>query len=204
MNPRFVPVCVALLWLALSAGSLDAAQTPDEELAVLRQLLSIPESMSLAPSPYPQLPTAGPVKVFVATGLDMGVRQNFFRWIEEWNRKDAKKHGQITLVSVAALADVVLARYVDRDKAQQAINTTLGSGVLYDPATQKVHATPYARQYSYSEVPVFAYVLAQGSPGRFEIVWRYADTTARGEYRNTGKALWDDFRNLMKNRTGRK
>ena len=76
--------------------------------------------------------------------------------------------------------------------------------MVYDPATQKIHAAPYARQYSYSEVPVFAYVLAQSSPSHFEIVSRYAGMTDSGEYKNSGKALWDDFTKLMKNRTGRR
>jgi hypothetical protein len=194
---------VTFLLLAVSAGSVQA-QTPDEELALLRQFLNIPASTALVPSAVPRLPNTRPINVYVATGLDMGVRQNFFRWIEEWNRRDGKKHGQVTLVSEPALADVVLARYVDRDKAQTAINSRLGSGMVYDPATQKVHAAPYAQQYSYSAVPVFAYVLAQNSPSHFEIVWRYAETTVPGEYKDSGKALWDDFTKLMKNRTERR
>lgn len=202
MNARLYGARVTAVVLALVSLRLEA-QTPDQELAVLRQLLNVPETASVSPAAVPRLPGTGGVKLFLATGLDMGVRQSFLKWVEEWNRKDARKHGAVTLVANAALADVVLARYVDRSKAQTATDTALGSGVVYDPGTQQTRAAPYARQYSYSQVPVFAYVLAQTAPNSFQIVWRYATTTTHEEHKNSGRDLWGDFKNLMKKRSTR-
>jgi hypothetical protein len=132
--------------------------------------------------------------------LDLGVRQNFHKWITEWNRRDAKKHGRVVVVETVAEADVVLARFLDRGKSQATIDTTLGSGLVYDPALGRLRAAPYARQYSYTEAPVFAYILTQTSPGSLEILWRYATTATVQERSNSGRQLWDDFKVLMKAR----
>jgi hypothetical protein len=106
------------------------------------------------------------------------------------------------LLTTTCPSDVILARIVDRQKAQTATDTIQRPGVVYDPAINSVRAAPYAQQYSYTEVPVYAYVLTRSTPESLEIVWRYAGTTSVGETRDSGKQLWDDFKTLMKKRSG--
>lgn len=187
--------------LSALSVSFVAAQTPDQEIATLRQFLKLPDSVSVTVASAPRLSAANPIKLFVATGLDLGVRQNFLKWADEWNQKDAKKHGRIVLVADSSSADVVLARVTDRDKAHTATDTNLATGVVYDPGTHGVRSAPYARQYSYTEVPVFAYVLAHTEPGSLEVVWRYTGPTSGQEGKESGKQLWDDFKTLMKSRS---
>jgi hypothetical protein len=193
-------IASSVVTASLSA-SLVLAQAPETELTALRQFLKLPASTSLNVSAATALPGATPLKLFIATGLDLGVRQNFTSWIDEWNRKDGKKHGNVVLASDVADADVILARYVEREKAQTATDTTAGSAVVVDPKTQKVGTAPYAREYSYTEVPVLAYVIARKAPSELEIVWRYTGMTSVEEQKNSGRQLWDDFKTMMKSRS---
>src|SRR5437667_5614900 len=105
------------LALGLLAVGSAAGQTPSEEIARLRQMLELPDSATISLAAAPNLPTISPMKLFIATGLDLGVRQNFLKWVEDWNQEDAEKHGPVVLVNSAVSADVILARLVDREKA---------------------------------------------------------------------------------------
>ena len=176
-------------------AAVASAQSPEEEIAHLKAFLKLSDA-AVELAAVPTLPSRDPVKVFIATGLDVGARQNFLKWADEWNRRDSKKHGRIELVQDVAGADVVLARVVSRENATSATDTTVSAGVV--PTSQGLKLAPYARQYSYTSVPVVAYVLAQPSPGRLHIVWRYTGTTTIEETNDSGKQLWDDFKTLMK------
>jgi hypothetical protein len=187
------------LILCLSA-TFAAGQTPGEEMARLRQMLELPDSATISLAAAPELPAANPIKLYITTGLDLGVRWNFLKWVDEWNRKDGKKHGAVVLVSDAASADVTLARLVDREKARTGTGSGLLTGTVVDPSTLTVHTVPYVGSYSYTVVPVFAYVVSQPSPNAFHIVWRYAETRPSEEDEDSGKQLWEDFKKLMKKR----
>jgi hypothetical protein len=189
----------ASLFLSL-LGNVEAAQTPTEELARLREVLELPDSATISLAAAPNLPTVSPIKLFIATGLDLGVRQNFLKWVADWNREDGNEHGPVVLVNSAVSADVILARLVDREKARTGTGTDLLTGTVYDPQTRTARTVPYAAGYSYTVVPVFAYVLSQSSQNSFDIVWRYAATTGSEETKDSGKQLWKDFKKLMKNR----
>lgn len=203
MKARFVPRLTAPTLFLAVWGSLAAGQMPSEEIGRLRQMLELPDSVTISVAAAPYLPMVEPTKLFIATGLELGVRQNFLQWVDEWNRKDARKHGLVLVVNNAASADVILARLVDRERARTGTATSLGTGTVYDPWTQTFHTVPYAQGYSYTTVPVFAYVLSQPSRNSFEIVWRYAATTLMQEGKDSGKQLWEDFKSLMKTRTNR-
>ncbi len=189
----------ASLFLCL-VNSPATGQTPAEEIARLRQILVLPDSATLTVSATPAPPTTSPVKLFIATGLDLRVQQNFLKWVDEWNRKDAKKHGSLVLVNDAASADVILARFVDREKARTGTETGLRTGVVVDPMTGAMQAVPYAGAVSYTLVPVFAYIVTQASPNRFAIIGRYVVARPAEEDKNSGKVLWDEFKDLMKKR----
>jgi hypothetical protein len=147
-------VIVSLILSVL--GSRVVGQTPREEIDRLRQMLELPDSASISLAAAPSLPTASPIRLFIATGLDLSVRQNFLKWVDEWNRKDAKTQGPLVLVNNAASADVILARYVDREQVRTGTETGLRTGVVVDPATGAFQTVPYAAGFSYAVVPVFA------------------------------------------------
>lgn len=180
---------VALL-LAAAIGTLDlSAQTNQDELKALRQHLGLPENAKIEMADSPGLPAATDLKVFLAFGLDMGVRGNFRDWVEEWNRKEGKKHGAIQIVKDQTDADIILARYtVLSERGVQASGGVVGGpyGVVGNSQT-------------YETVPVFAYILTP-QPDGVVILWRYASTTTVGETTRSGEQLWKDFKSMLKKR----
>jgi hypothetical protein len=131
------------------------------------------------------------------------VRNNFTKWLDEWNKKDGRKYGIVEIITDIAQSDVILARYAMREKVTE---RTLTSSVpvpatVYDPATNTsvTRPVPQTSSISYSLVPVYAYVIARKATG-LEILWRYAGQTSVRETTNSGKDLRDDFFKMMKAR----
>jgi hypothetical protein len=185
----------------LFCSSATLAQTPTEEIQRLQELLGVSEQTKIKPATNLTLQTTDkPLKIYIATGLDMKVRENFLRWIEKWNKSgDVKKYGSLEVVSDISEADIVLARYTLNENARTETASRPSVGTVYDPATNKVISRPTQQTYSYSTVPVFAYVLRRNDKD-FEILSRYNDSADLGEYKNTGELLWDNFKKLLKSK----
>src|SRR5262245_25682460 len=114
-------MALAHLLLAGAALLAPAAAEPtstEAELERLHRFLGLPASTRPSVAPAPVLPNARPLRVYLATGLDVRVRENLIRWMEEWNRKEGDKLGRLLAVEDMARAQVVLAREVDTDKAR--------------------------------------------------------------------------------------
>src|SRR5262249_41829834 len=95
-------------------------QTADEEVARLQKHLGVSEQTKITPAPGASLPkSTQPLRVFIATGLDLTVHENFVRRIDKWNKSgDAKKYGSLELVSDISQAQVILARYTLTDQSR--------------------------------------------------------------------------------------
>lgn len=171
--------------------SLVMGQTMSDELAKLRQHLNIPESISISPAISTNLPEAIPLKIYIATGLDMKVRDNFVKWIEKWNEKDGKKYGLIEIVSEINNADIILARYTNRDQ----VTSKMVSGTNVVTGTTST--------YSVSRVPLYSYVLARDSNG-LKILWRYTGQTYVKEYSDSGEELKNQIFKMLKARAKNK
>jgi hypothetical protein len=187
----------------LSFSYAVCGQTATEEIIQLREHLGLTEQAKILPSTSPSLGTIrGPLNVFIATGLDMKVHDNFIRWIEKWNKSgDANKYGSLNLVSDIDHAEIVLARYTLNIQARSQTASYPSVGTVYDPATNSIISRPTQRTYSYSTVPVFAYVLRREGVN-YEILSRYSDSASLGEFKSSGELLWKDFINLLKRRQG--
>ncbi len=190
-----------LISVLLLCSYVTFAQTTAEEIKRLQEFLGVSEQTKIKPATNPTLQTSDkPLKVHIAMGLDMQVRDNFLRWIEKWNKSgDAKKYGSLEVVSEISEADIVLARYTLNESVRTETASRPSVGTVYDPASNKVISRPAQQTYSYSTVPVFAYVLRRNNTD-FEILSRYNDLTFLGEYKNTGELLWDNFKKLLKNK----
>jgi hypothetical protein len=53
--------------------------------------------------------------VHLGFALDFGVRNNFVRWLKQWDEKQSARHGQLEIVDEIEQAHVVLARFVASD-----------------------------------------------------------------------------------------
>ena len=190
-----------MMTVLLLCSSATLAQTATEEIKQLQEHLGVSEQTKIKPATNLILQTSNkPLKIYLATGLDMKVRDNFVRWMEKWNKSgDAKKYGLLDAVSDISQADVVLARYTLNEKSRAETASRNSVGTVYDPATKSVISRPTQQTYSYSTVPVFAYVLRRNDTD-FEILSRYNDSASLGEYKNTGELLWDNFKKLLKSK----
>lgn len=172
-----------LLLLPLVFAFSADAQTPNEEMDALRALLRVPQSTNIRLADANRLTNAPEIRIFVATGLDVGVRNNYYRWIEDWNDDHGKKYGVLKIVNDLDDANTVLARYTVKDSA---------SWRMTDPRSNT------------GDIPVFAYVINREGDA-LEIAWRYASNNASyEETRFSGKDLWDDFERMLKARGKRR
>ena len=120
----------------------------------------------------------------------------------EWNKKDGKKYGLVSLVPEISQANVILARYTLRYKITTETDTRVVSGVAIDSTTGQTVTRPVPRTSPYSVVPVYAYVISRNSDD-LGIIWRYVDQTEVAENKRSGQQLCHDFFKLAKSRQSR-
>ena len=217
MGSRRAVLISLLLSGALSAGIV-VGQEAEEKVARLRKHLGVPEDTMIRPSLQPSLPNSKPLRVALAFGFDVGVTQNFVGWVQEWNsKKDAKKHGAIELVHEIGNADIVLARYLERDKAMQEVSTHTSSAAVSSYSSGTASATgpdgsasasgsgwtvgsvPVTNVTTDTMVPAFAYI-PKKTPSGLEVLGGYQGKTTTGETANSGRQLWETFKEMMKSR----
>jgi hypothetical protein len=189
---------LALLAAGLALAALQApasAQTTRRELDTLRAQLELPAQVKLGPANELALPAARPLRVRLAFGLDLKARENVARWIEEWNRKDGKKLGALQLVDAGA-ADVVLARYTDREK----VRTRTVSGTDLSPSSSGSTRSSSRMRFELDTIPVYAYVIDSRAADNWAIVWRQTGFTTLNETGGSGREAWDGLRELLKKR----
>jgi hypothetical protein len=183
---------VAVVALAAPA----AAQTTRKELDTLRAQLELPAEVKLGPATELVLPPARPLRTRLMFGLDLKARENVARWIAEWNRKDGARLGTLQVVEEGP-ADVVLARYTNRDK----VRTRTIPGPDLGPSGPGATGRSSSRsRFEVNTVPVYAYVIDSRAPDQWSIVWRHTGFTTLDETGGSGRELWDGLRELLKKR----
>jgi hypothetical protein len=191
---------LALILAPLAAGQ--SRSSTEAELERLRRHLSLPAAARLSVAPSPELPAGASLKVFLATGLDVRVRENLIRWIEEWNRKDAGRQGpRLSLVTELGQAQVVLSREVDTDKARTTNQTFVTPGM--SPPRSSGTTRPQRTTFTVLQAPVHSYVLAVASPEDVRVVWRDVGLGIVEADGSSGRPLWDDFRKLLRKKRPR-
>jgi hypothetical protein len=189
---------LALLGVTVAAATAHP-QTTRRELERLRAHLELPGSVRLAPATEAALPRGAALRVRLAFGLDLKARQNVARWVEEWNRKDGARMGRLRIVDEGA-ADVVLARYTDREK----VRTRTVTGPDLGPSGPGASRRSSTRsRFEIDTVPVYAYVIDSRRSDAWLVVWRHTGFTTLDETGRSGRELWDGMRELLKQRPAR-
>jgi hypothetical protein len=178
---------------------MSQAQNAEPEMQILRRHLGVPDKTVIDSSGKAELPQANPLKIFIATGLDLRVRDNFEKWVEKWNKSSGKKKGMLQTVSVLNQADIILSRRIDRNQIHQETRPVFYDDVHYSYFRHTFITIPIGGYETYTVVPVYAYILRR-EPGHLIILSRYVDETAYGESSISGKSLWDEFKKLMEKR----
>jgi hypothetical protein len=103
--------CIVLsLWLGLAAATGFAQTEVDVgERIRLRELLRVSALTEFSQTPQAPLPTLPSLNVHLGFGLDFELREQFVRWIEEWNRKNGKRYASLNIVENLESAHVILA-----------------------------------------------------------------------------------------------
>lgn len=216
---RRMRILVAFIVL-LVAHVVSMAQTAEDESSRLLAHLGVDKATKVTPSPAPGIPYLSPIKVYLAFGLDMKVRDNFLGWIKKWNEKDAKKYGDLVVVERFEDADLAFVRMILNDQKVRHFDTKVSSERVNSTSTTTASAKSgesYAngrsetsvrgeaivtQPYTYDTVPLYAYIIRRKDQG-FEILWRYTDNiTTREAVENSGsgRQLFDDFKKLAKDR----
>src|SRR3954463_9854942 len=98
---------VKILIVLLTVATTSAAQSIDDELSTLRELLNVSSSTSITPSTS-SLPPNSPIRVFIAVGPNEKIQKEFTNEINKWNRNNGQKYGTVELVSQLSEADIIL------------------------------------------------------------------------------------------------
>jgi hypothetical protein len=180
--------------LLLAAAPPLRAQATRKELDALRAHLELPAATDLGPATEVALPGARPLRVRLAFGLDLRARENVAGWIAEWNRKDGQRLGTVEVVAEGP-ADVVLARYTDREKVRTRSTTApdMGPG---GPGRTRTTRT----RVELDVVPVWTYVVDSRGAERWSVLWRQTGFTTLKETGGSGRESWDGLRDLLKQR----
>lgn len=174
---RVLSTCTIVLLVALAVS----AQTMEEEIGRVREQLGVSESTPITLANSPDLPTTDPLKVYVAAGFDMEVRNRTNERINEWNKKDAQKYGALTLVSELSQADVVLVQYSDREHP---ISRVHGN-------EKGVNTTVY--------IPGSSYIIVPKGQG-YAVLWRYQGKSHEHGRGVAGQTMRDHFFDMLKHR----
>jgi hypothetical protein len=191
----FIKTFTVLFLLCFSV----TGQTMNEELSRLREHLGLPADTPIKLATSSRLPDKTPLNVYVATGLDIKVRDKFAEWIEKWNKEEAKKLGGLEQVSDITQADIILSRYTLQEQVSTQTASSVGSATVYDPATNSTVTRPVTRTYSYNLVPVYLYMIERTDYG-LNILWRETTRTSLGDFKSGGYSLRDEFKKMMQAR----
>ena len=160
-----------------------SAQTMETEIGLIREQLGVSESTPITLANSPDLPTADPLKVYIAAGFDMEVRKRTSERIDEWNKKDAQKYGALTLVSELSQADVVLVQYSDKEHPISKVHS--------NTSTKAINTTVF--------IPGNSYIVAPKGNG-YEVLWRYQGKAIEHGRGVAGQTMRDHFFDMLKHR----
>lgn len=190
---------LAVLLAVMAAADTARSQTTRRELESLRAQLELPDSVRLGPAVQTVLPPGEALRVRLAFGLDLKARQNVARWIDEWNRKHGARRGRLRVVEEGA-AEVVLARYTDREK----VRTRTVTGPDLGPSGPGASRRSSTRtRFEIDTIPVYAYVIDSRRSDAWLILWRHTGFTTLSETGQSGRELWDGLREMLEQRSGR-
>jgi hypothetical protein len=154
----------------------------------LREVLNVPINTSIELSESQALPNLTPLKVYIAVGNDLKVRDNFIAWINEWNKEESSRYGLIDIVQELKQADVALVRFIV--PRVEIVNKTESAGIPatseIDPATRQRVYTPTLPQDYYTSMPVLSYIIMREA-NQLKIIWSHSDESVEKTAQLSGR-----------------
>lgn len=165
---------MVVLSLSLSIFAVER-EFDREEALFLKLLLREAHTTSISVTKSPLLPAKEPLKVFVYAPAQSKVRADFEKWLEEWNKADGGKYGQLERATDAPRADIILARFVTPSTTRDLSDPNYSGRTEIDPSTRQPVTEPSQPVLSYGTAKIYLYVIAR-EPTGLKILWRGTDS----------------------------
>ncbi len=174
----------AILTVSLLIASYAAGQDyRGEDAAYVRMILREAKSKSVTQVKTGMPAREGALKVYIFAPGQERMAAELAARLDEWNGAEGGRYGRLDVVTDAAGADIILARFVgplksDPDPAEE--TTSTGNGVLLDPVTHRPLPVARAPGHVHHTAKVFCYVAAREGDG-LKLLWRERDAVRVNE-----------------------
>jgi len=191
---------VLALVVIFSMTSRISAQMSGDEIFLLKKHLNVSARDIFRQDKNAKLTDNDSLKVYLAIKRNGNEAKYFERWVQDWNKEDASKHGKIEIVEDAAQADAILAQFVVT-QSKLVKDTAIGIGnVPPGRLKSKVKVTSEI-DYKQLKLPVYSYLIKR-EDNIWTIIYEDVETSLPGEQLSVSpeSRLWRVFKKEMKSR----
>ncbi len=191
---------VLALVVIFSTTSRISAQMSGDEIFLLKKHLNVSARDIFRQDKNAKLTDNDSLKVYLAIKRNGNEAKYFERWVQDWNKEDASKHGKIEIVEDAAQADAILAQFVVT-QSKLVKDTAIGIGnVPPGRLKSKVKVTSEI-DYKQLKLPVYSYLIKR-EDNIWTIIYEDVETSLPGEQLSVSpeSRLWRVFKKEMKSR----
>jgi len=177
-----------------------SAQMSGDEIFLLKKHLNVSARDIFRQDKNAKLTDNDSLKVYLAIKRNGNEAKYFERWVQDWNKEDASKHGKIEIVEDAAQADAILAQFVVT-QSKLVKDTAIGIGnVPPGRLKSKVKVTSEI-DYKQLKLPVYSYLIKR-EDNIWTIIYEDVETSLPGEQLSVSpeSRLWRVFKKEMKSR----
>ena len=189
-----------ILIIVCSAVAIFAA-LDEKEIAVLRKQLNIPAKEIVRENKDVNFSDKSSLKIFLSIKRNGSEAKYFDKWVKEWNKNDAQKHGALETVDEISQADVVITQFVTT-QPEYVREAGVSVGNIPEKPGQPNSKVRVKTENDYNrlKLPVFSYLLVR-EDDLWTIVYRNVETSLPGEQLyNPDLRLWEKFKEKMKER----
>ena len=191
---KLLAACVVLCLSSLAT----AGQTSRGEIAELSERLNVPASTLIVNTGAARLPAGASLKIYIAAEQDKTAYTRLVKWAEKWNRNEGARHGSLQVVSDLSHADIILARFHERESTPRQ-RTTVSIGRVHDPTRDRNASSPKISTRTYAPTAEYAYLLAR-SADALTILYGDVDRTYIQDYSDPDGDLLRELEARMKKR----
>lgn len=178
--------------LLLAFGLSVFGQTTKADLNQLRKEVGLPVSTPITNAGV-SFPTSEPIKIYLAIKHNKRAAKDFIDWVEQWNRTDAKRFGQIQIVDNLTDADIAAVQFqfgVARVVREESAQLRIGKGrreagdddddkfVLNDIGNSKARVESSVRTL---KLPLYSYLIVRGLNSSWSVNYSRVDEQLSGK-----------------------
>lgn len=167
----------------LAFGLSVFGQTTKSDLKQLRKEVGLPASSSIARDDV-SIPASEPIKIYLAVKHNKRAAKDFTDWVEEWNRTEASRFGQIQIVDKLADADVAAVQFQygpARTVREESVRLKIGKvqpetdddkTILQDIGSSNVRVESSVKNL---KLPLYSYLIVRGQNSSWTVNYARVD-----------------------------